>query len=451
MDPELWKGIEVLKKHPPKTLKELAQTIADYTNRAGYAGLHKCLQRYPEGQRNAEEHFLKNTLPSIVAHALALKERVTTSLPEGVPLLQVGQRASVRLPRKVVASLVAHMFLCSWDCPRAPAYRSMSKNSFEHLLRSCAQAECAKLRMVIHFFERISEGELKGFIIIDRVWGNGLDDTSWSSSSKPLLPMFVAERGKGFEDAPGLAHADFANMYIGGGVLANGSIQEEIRFAICPELLAAMLICPRMDDDEAIQIVGAEQFSNYKGYSHSLQYDGDYRDTSYPRDADGTPLISILAMDALDLRSKDHSLKKQISRPYALRELNKAFSAFTPVNEASLANFPSIATGNWGCGAFKGDPSLKALLQWAAASQCGRQLRYFPFELTWGPVLLDMSTKISQSGATVGELMTAIWMVPERLKSFKRDVSLFEIVFHTIEIAASIPPSPGSQGAPDPP
>ena len=27
-----------------------------------------------------------------------------------------------------------------------------------------------------------------------------------------------------------------------------------------------------------------------------------------------------------------------------------------------------IATGNWGCGAFRGDPQLKALLQWMVAS-----------------------------------------------------------------------------------
>lgn len=28
-----------------------------------------------------------------------------------------------------------------------------------------------------------------------------------------------------------------------------------------------------------------------------------------------------------------------------------------------------IATGNWGCGAFGGDPELKSVIQWLAASQ----------------------------------------------------------------------------------
>ena len=30
-----------------------------------------------------------------------------------------------------------------------------------------------------------------------------------------------------------------------------------------------------------------------------------------------------------------------------------------------------VATGNWGCGVFKGDPELKAVIQWAAASAAG--------------------------------------------------------------------------------
>ena len=39
-----------------------------------------------------------------------------------------------------------------------------------------------------------------------------------------------------------------------------------------------------------------------------------------------------------------------------------------------------VATGNWGCGAFKGDPQLKSMLQWAAASAAGRpQMIYCTF------------------------------------------------------------------------
>ena len=34
-----------------------------------------------------------------------------------------------------------------------------------------------------------------------------------------------------------MLQVDFANKFIGGGVLGHGAVQEEIRFLICPELL----------------------------------------------------------------------------------------------------------------------------------------------------------------------------------------------------------------------
>lgn len=42
--------------------------------------------------------------------------------------------------------------------------------------------------------------------------------------------------------------------------------QEEIRFMMNPELIVGMLFLPSMADNEAIEIVGAERFSNYKGW-----------------------------------------------------------------------------------------------------------------------------------------------------------------------------------------
>ena len=45
-------------------------------------------------------------------------------------------------------------------------------------------------------------------------------------------------------------------------------------------------------------------------------------------------------------------------------ESNKK-SSWCPCNEDKIG----IATGNWGCGAFGGDPELKTIIQWLAASQ----------------------------------------------------------------------------------
>ena len=40
---------------------------------------------------------------------------------------------------------------------------------------------------------------------------------------------------------------------------------------------------------------------------------------------------------------------------------------------------PAVATGNWGCGVFGGDPELKAMIQLLAASAANRNVMYFAF------------------------------------------------------------------------
>lgn len=53
--------------------------------------------------------------------------------------------------------------------------------------------------------------------------------------------------------------------------------QEEIRFAICPECYVSMLLCERMQDNEAILMVGCRQYSAYTGYL-DFAYAGPYDD-----------------------------------------------------------------------------------------------------------------------------------------------------------------------------
>merc|ERR1712232_233259 len=76
------------------------------------------------------------------------------------------------------------------------------------------------------------------------------------------------------EDSENNLQADFANQYLGGGALRGGNVQEEIRFAICPECFVGMLFCERLEDNEAIFITGTQQFSRYTGYGGSFRFDG---------------------------------------------------------------------------------------------------------------------------------------------------------------------------------
>ena len=66
----------------------------------------------------------------------------------------------------------------------------------------------------------------------------------WSSSKKLLSKLHLDSEGK-IEDADGFLQADFANSYIGGGVLRSGCLQEEIRFSTCHWALKRYL-APKM-------------------------------------------------------------------------------------------------------------------------------------------------------------------------------------------------------------
>eukprot|EP01052_Picozoa_sp_SAG31_P045595 SAG31_NODE_8388_length_1460_cov_1.886848_1_plen_388_part_01 len=357
----------------------------------GRPGVRAMVELYPDVAGTLDE-----TLASIQAAALALLPGPTAAAPAGAHAVEgettlalrklvQGENDDLALDRTLVHALLAALLL---EVAEGPDNEAMPGTSFAGLLDSSVDSpqEVAKLRMVLHYFERTKEGAPRGQLRISRRSRPGEarspEDlhSAWSASERPMLPLTVMDVGIGFEDPAGRGclHADFANMFLGGGVLSGGCVQEEIRFSICPELIAAMLVCPCMLDGEAIIIVGGEQFSTYTGYAFGLQYGGDHVDEN-PRDADGTVLVAIAAMDAVDYRGQDSSLQAQLSWQHVSRDLEKAAAAFAPTNAAALAQWPTLATGNWGCGAFGGCVQLKACVQWIAASEGQRHVGYFPY------------------------------------------------------------------------
>ena len=66
---------------------------------------------------------------------------------------------------------------------------------------------------------------------------------------------------------------------------------------------------------------------------------------------------------------------------------------------------PAVATGNWGCGAFKGSPDLKFLIQLMAASECGRNLVYYTFQnKKLKRELQEMYEFLNDKNLTVGKI-----------------------------------------------
>ena len=170
---------------------------------------------------------------------------------------------------------------------------------------------------------------------------------------------------------------DFANQYIGGGTLLGGCVQEEILFAINPEAIVAMLFMEKMHECDAIGIFNVIQYSSYDGYKNTFTFTGNCVINCFASQIKRRRLIAIDASCKVDpnLNSMDLNTYQQNIN----RDIYKAYSGFYLINSENMFE-KSIATGNWGCGIFGGNPQLKFIEQWIAASFAGAQrLDYFTF------------------------------------------------------------------------
>ncbi|XVF24980.1 hypothetical protein REPUB_Repub13aG0174000 [Reevesia pubescens] len=384
----------------------------------------------------------------------------------GLRILGPQQPGMVLLSQELIGALLACSLFCLFPVSNRRLKHLPAINFdqlFASLYDSYSESQENKVRCIVHYFKRICSQMPTGFVSFERkllslehhprqLRVSYPNADFWTKSTIPLCPFQVHSSGLLEDHSTGVLEVDFANKYLGGGALHRGCVQEEIHFMINPELIAGMLFLPPMEDNEAIEIVGAERFSDYMGYASSFRFSGDYVDK---RSVDflGRRKTRIVAIDALcNPRMNQYKLK------YLLRETNKAFcgfldqSKYSPVQETvqdnglsagqldqdnkhdgdisrdelllneapSLSiktneggsmmeevrnsdekgaefvdpeNYIGIATGNWGCGAFGGDPELKTIIQWLAASQA---LRPFVSYYTVGLEALQSLAQVSQ-------------------------------------------------------
>ncbi|XP_028949529.1 poly(ADP-ribose) glycohydrolase 1-like isoform X2 [Malus domestica] len=379
-------------------------------------------------------------LPALLEYHYQNAGDLIHGVKTGLRLLDSQEAGIVLLSQELISALLGCSLFCLFPTNKRGARHLPTINCdhlFAALYDSYSEQQENKIRCIIHYFERISCHMPEGFVSFERkVLPLKHDPLSisypkasfWSKSDIPLCRFEVNSSDSGLieDQSSGALEVDFANKNIGGGALRKGCVQEEIRFMINPELIASMLFMPSMEDNEAIEIIGAERFSDYTGYASSFRFAGDYVDT---RDVDSLRRrkTRIIAIDALCSPGM-----RQYKQDFLLRETNKAFCGFfqqskdqhnkrlfredgcsgvqlhpdvkdssdicsdnrleTSENsdevfggqsvhqqirdsEMSLDNEDDevgIATGNWGCGAFGGDPEVKAVVQWLAASQAER-------------------------------------------------------------------------------
>ncbi|EDV45739.2 poly(ADP-ribose) glycohydrolase [Drosophila erecta] len=376
-----WDMIERALLQPIETSEELQAAIISYNttyrDQWHFRALHQLFDE--ELDESETRVFFEDLLPRIIRLALRLPDLIQSP----VPLLKQHKNVSLSLSQQQISCLLANAFLCTFPrrntLKRKSEYSTFPDINFNRLYQSTGPAVLEKLKCIMHYFRRVCPTERDasnvptGVVTFVRRSGSPEQLVDWSQSVAPLghVPLHVNAEGTIEDEGIGLLQVDFANKYLGGGVLGHGCVQEEIRFVICPELLVGKLFTESLRPFESLVMLGAERYSNYTGYAGSFEWSGNCEDST-PRDSSGRRQTAIVAIDALHFAQSHHQYREDLME----RELNKAYIGFV---HWMVTPPPGVATGNWGCGAFGGDSYLKALLQLMVCAQLGRPLAYYTF------------------------------------------------------------------------
>lgn len=349
----------------------------------------------PNSSSFGTPYFNKLILSSIAHLALELPKHIR----QPIRALRIGQNGSLTLSQLQIASLLANAFYSTFTCRNIGEFNRIN---FIRLFNRKTPKAAEKLKCILHYFSQFFKNPPNGTVSIIRQKLSCEQEPKWDEIEIPLVNLNALPNGRIENEGENMTQVDFANEYIGGGVLGYGLVQEEIRFLICPELIISCLVCEKMEKNEAILIIGAERYSDYQGYGSTFCWKYRQRDVSSQRDALGRVMSELIAIDALNF---SYPLE-QFFEGYIRRELRKAFTGFAI---RTAWSFDQIATGNWGCGVFGGDLHLKSLIQLMAASLARRPLVFFTFgKVLFAQELEELVKLLQAEGVTIGKLYRLI-------------------------------------------
>ncbi|KAM4715523.1 poly(ADP-ribose) glycohydrolase [Anableps anableps] len=381
---------------------------------------------------DAVEHLFDSLLPDMVQLALRASELCT----KPIPLLKRGMNHSITMSQEQVACLLANAFFCTFPRrnSRKTEYCNYPDINFFRLFEGSSSRKIEKLKTLMCYFKSVTEKKPTGLVTFSR---QRLDNPpNWKSSPTLLTRLHITCEGTIEDDGYGMLQVDFANKFVGGGVIGAGLVQEEIRFLINPELIVSRLFTEALDDNECLIITGTQQYSKYTGYAQTYKWAGCHQDTT-PRDDWRRLCTEIVAIDALQFKN----FLEQFHPNKINRELNKAYCGFSHPEKESQ-NLAAVATGNWGCGVFGGDARLKALIQMLAAAEAGRDVAYFTFgDSQLMTDVHNMHFFLTQRNISVGEVYDLLGQyyssVCKNCLRRRPDVNLYSFIYQHVSSAVA--------------
>ncbi len=386
-----------------KSLVESITSLMELSGHIKYArserlrALSRHIESFPVDRKVS---FFSKTIPFIANCALQLPKH----FPEGQILTCTSSNPTLNLQRESIPAILANMFFC---CIPVQPHLDLAEYIFHGFMCDDAMfhqgGASGKLDCILAYFDSVPSQKSGGAIKIHRncLALPELETLAWIGCTAPMKNCVLYPKGK-IEDEPTALMVDFANAYIGGGIDPT-CVQEQILFAIHPELFVCCLLCEKMKDNEAIFVEGFQRVANYEGYDESFKFTGPFAET----EKEPLPYRKMTAIDALFLDTADKKLG-QFDESATLRELNKAYAGFLDPNEKETR---AVATGKWGSGAFNGNVQYKLLIQWIAASRAGRDVHFYSFGDSLAAKGFEYILEKIRGKKTVGEMTKLLLQV----------------------------------------
>ncbi|XP_042872017.1 uncharacterized protein LOC122253204 isoform X2 [Penaeus japonicus] len=292
-----------------------------------FAGVEKFLSV------EVEQDFFSKTLPAMLEAALRLKD---LKPPQGLRYSLQQQHEDVVMERALVTSLLAHIFFCTLPRRSLISHPTLSDPCLAPTLSTLnRESQRVKLKALLHYFKKVSDTSPTGTLTFSRkVMGSKefLTLKDWMKCEAALCPVEIQHEGRLEDTHPPALLACFTSPDVAQPALTSAKSQQVCAMLSYPEMLATSVFVERLEDNEAMQIIGplkTATVSNLKNRPHVT-----FRNNTTPPD-----LIHAL-MDADDYRQSEVLQYEEIN---VLRELNKAMLAFTqPIPEGPMSSFSDI-------------------------------------------------------------------------------------------------------------
>ncbi|KAI4901044.1 hypothetical protein NFI96_034318, partial [Prochilodus magdalenae] len=410
------------------SVRDVEEAIKTYNQAYRVEWGFNCLYSF-EKRLQPQDNIFSQVIPKIAKLALQLPDLIK----HPIPLLRQQHSHAITLSQEQISCLLANGFFCTFPHRNATKpgseYSNFPTINFSSLFGD-SHSHCArkieKLRCLFHYFNTVTDKDRKpeGLVTFERICIPENKLPTWKKQKETLTNLHVTSEGSIEKEGSGMLQVDFAAKFIGGGVLGKGLVQEEIRFLMSPELIVARLFTEKLADNECLRITGAQTYSITSGYSDSFNWEGPYEDAT-KRDEWKRRFCQIVAIDAISFRDP----REQYTKDNIKRELNKAYVGFRKDPNMPADYTPAIATGNWGCGAFNGDPRLKALIQMMAAAVAERDLAFFTFgNKNQAQDLQRMHHFLKTHQVTVGKLYELLNKYCDHFSRYGHEKNVFDYI-----------------------